>query len=120
MIPEVANAISGIIPEAGPLPGKSLVFGGTPTRRTFERHLAKAGIAYKLDGRVVSLRKTLASHLIALGAKPAELQLIMRHRHITTTYQHYRDPKMINTSGAMASLSKLGITPGPSWDQKLA
>lgn len=104
MLPEVEAAVRKILPASG------LVFGASPTRRTFERHLARAGIAYRLDGRVVSLRKTLASQLIAAGAKPAELKLVMRHRSITTTFAHYNDPALVDTAGAMARLVAKGAT----------
>ena len=109
MLPEVEAAISRITQ----MRVGGLLFGGKPARRTFERHLAAAGIPYRLDGRVVSLRMTLASQLIAAGAIPAELKRIMRHSSITTTYGYYNDIALTTGGGA---LGRLGA-PGPRGGQ---
>lgn len=102
LLPEVEQALRKIMPASG------LIFGTKPTRRTFQRHLALAGIAYKLDDRTVSLRMTLASQLIALDPPiiPAELKRVMRHASITTTYGYYNDIALTTGGGAMQRLRR--------------
>jgi len=58
-------------------------------------------------GRIIdrkTLRKTFASHLIAAGVKPRELQLLMRHADIRTTMRHYSNPALVDLRGALTSL----------------
>jgi len=107
MVPEVIEAILAIRPADAQSDG--LVFGGSPTSKTFAAHLAKAGIAHvDQANRMVNLRKTFGSHMIALGVQPREVQLMMRHSQITTTFKHYSDPRMVDLSGVASKLAAMG------------
>lgn len=109
MVPEVIEAIQSIRP-VGDRP-EDLVFGGSPTTKTFAAHLAKASIAHvDQANRVVNLRKTFGSHMIALGVQPREVQLMMRHSQITTTFKHYSDPRMVDLSGVATKLAAMGCS----------
>ncbi len=107
LLPEVISAVKAVIPDnAKP---NDPVFGFKPSLKTWKRHLARAGIPYDDgSGRIVdrkSSRKTFASHLIATGVKPRELQLLMGHRSIHTTMRFYSDPVLVDTRGAIAKLA---------------
>ena len=107
LLPEVISAVKAVIPDdAKP---NDPVFGFRPDLRTWRRHLKLAGIPHGDDsGRIVdrkSLRKTFASHLIAAGVKPRELQLLMGHRNVHTTMRFYSDPVLVDTRGAIAKLA---------------
>jgi len=103
MTPAVVEALLAIRPLT--LSTQGLVFGGQPTRRTFERHLRKADVSYTNEaGHVVSLRKTFGSHLVAAGTHPRTVQLLMRHTNIQTTFKHYSDPNFVDTRGALDAL----------------
>lgn len=113
LLPEVIASVRAIIPvDAG---GNSHVFGCKPDRRTWQKHLAAAGIEYcDTSGRIAdrkSLRKTFASHLIAVGTRPRELQLLMGHANIHTTMRHYSDPSLVDTRGAMQKLRRRSVDP---------
>lgn len=102
---EVAAALLALKPSVAR--DSDLVFGGMPTRKTFENHLKRASVAYLDDlNQVVSLRKTFGSHLISRGVQPRQVQLLMRHAKIETTFKHYSDPRMVDLRQSIGKLSE--------------
>jgi integrase len=80
--------------------------------RVLNRDLAAAGIPKTDDrGRAVdvhAMRMTLATMLNRAGVAPRTAQEIMRHSDIRLTMATYTDATLLNVSGALDSLPKLG------------
>jgi integrase len=90
------------------------VFGTVPKRETYQRDLARAGIAYKDDqGRQAdfhALRMSYNMLLAQSGAPPRVAQELMRHHTIELTMGAYTDPKLLDLQGAVDKLPRLTAT----------
>ncbi len=89
--------------------GKRLgsIFRSSPTRRTFMRDIARAGIRYgtargQADRK--SLRKTLGTHLAMNGVSFQIAVRLMRHSDPRLTANLYTDPMLLDMRKAVAVL----------------
>jgi len=93
------------------------VFKTTPTLATFKRDCDSAGIDWQPDDTGASLdrhclRKTFVTWLATSGAHPRTAQELARHTDIRLTMDTYTDPRLINTSAAVAKLPDLDPSDG--------
>ena len=80
--------------------------------RILNRDLKSAGIAKKLDDRVVhihALRHSFGTHLSKAGVAPRVAQAAMRHSNISLTMGTYTDARLLDTAQAVESLPSLPI-----------
>lgn len=89
--------------------------------RVLNRDLRTAGIAKRDErGRTIdvhALRHTFGTLLSKGGVAPRTAQAAMRHSKIDLTMNHYTDPRLLDTHGALDTLPSLDLYPPPSTER---
>lgn len=83
------------------------VFKSSPTLRTFQRDLKRAGIPYETERGQVdrkSLRKTFGTHLAMAGVDFRLAVRLMRHTDPRLTMNVYTDPMLLDMKTAVSRL----------------
>jgi integrase len=83
------------------------IFSSSPTRPTFQRDVARAGLQYdNARGQVdrKSLRKTFGTHLALAGVDFRLAVKLMRHTDPKLTQNIYTDPLLLDMQGAVKKL----------------
>ena len=105
--------VAGELRQARPVDAKpgEPVFASMPTMSTFRADLDRAGIPHHDErGRKVclhSLRVTFGTWLAMAGTAPRVHMELMRHTNMRLTMTFYTDPRLLDTSRALADLPDL-------------
>lgn len=86
------------------------VFTSSPTHRTFQRDLTRAGIPYETERGQAdrkSLRKTFGTHLAMAGVDFRLTVRLMRHSDPRLTQNVYTDPLLLDMRGAVERLERV-------------
>jgi len=87
------------------------IFKSSPTRRTSQRDLARAGIVYENERGQAdrkSLRKSFGTHLARAGVSFQTAVKLMRHSDPRLTMNVYTDAALLDMRAAVEHLGRLG------------